>query len=56
MVKTVRPNASDTPKNPIPNSGNAEDITALPQPPKTNQKVPINSAVSFLNIFFSLSS
>src|SRR5690606_41588689 len=44
MVSTVRPNASETPSNPIPTSGNAAARTALPQPPRTNQNVPINSA------------
>jgi hypothetical protein len=46
MVSTVRPKASATPRNPIPVTGNVAASTALPQPPKTNQKVPMNSAVS----------
>src|SRR5262245_48654450 len=44
MVSTVKPKASATPCNPIPTLGNAADRTALPQPPKTSQKVPMNSA------------
>src|ERR1700761_3347921 len=46
MVSTVSPNASATPTNPIPNAGNAAASTALPQPPKTNQNVPKNSAAA----------
>jgi hypothetical protein len=45
MVITVKPNASETPKRPMPTFGNAAANTALPQPPKTSQKVPMNSAV-----------
>jgi len=41
IVKTVNPNANDTPAMPITSAAN----TALPQPPKTSQNVPINSAV-----------
>jgi hypothetical protein len=41
---TVRPNARETPSKPIPTSGNAAASTALPQPPRTSQNVPINSA------------
>ena len=44
MVSTVRPKASDTPSRPIPTLGNAAARTALPQPPKTSQNVPKNSA------------
>ena len=44
MVKTVSPKASATPRNPIPSAGNAAASTALPQPPKTSQNVPKNSA------------
>jgi hypothetical protein len=44
MVTTVRPKAKETPANPMPSSGNPAARTALPHPPKTNQKVPINSA------------
>jgi hypothetical protein len=44
MVMTVKPNASATPANPIPKPGKAAASTALPQPPKTSQKVPMNSA------------
>jgi hypothetical protein len=52
IVNTVRPKANETPSNPMPTSGNAAAITALPQPPSTNQKVPINSA-AYLFILFS---
>ena len=45
IVRTVRPNANDTPSSPIPTSGNAAASTALPQPPNTSQNVPISSAV-----------
>src|SRR5512134_2512958 len=34
----------------MPTSGNAAASTALPQPPRTNQKVPRNSAASFAPI------
>src|SRR5579863_487840 len=44
MVRTVRPNARATPAKPIPRPGKAAASTALPHPPKTSQKVPINSA------------
>jgi hypothetical protein len=47
IVNTVKPNASETPTKPMPNSGYPAAKTALPQPPKTNQNVPINSALSF---------
>ena len=40
MVRTVNPNASETPTNPMPSPGKAAARTALPQPPSTNQKVP----------------
>ena len=50
IVRTVRPKASDTPSSPIPTSGNAAARTALPQPPRTSQNVPINSAPIFLVI------
>src|SRR6185436_12452700 len=43
---TVRPKANDTPSSPIPTSGKAAASTALPQPPRTSQNVPMNSAVS----------
>jgi hypothetical protein len=42
MVTTVRPNASATPTKPIPSVGKPAVISALPQPPKTSQKVPKN--------------
>src|SRR5712692_738127 len=44
MVRTVSPKASETPRNPIPTVGKAAESTALPHPPRTNQKVPRNSA------------
>jgi hypothetical protein len=44
MVSTVSPKAKDTPNKPIPTFGKAAANTALPQPPKTSQNVPINSA------------
>src|ERR1041384_3779283 len=46
MVRTVSPNASATPAKPIPSWGNAAASTAAPQPPRTNQAVPMNSAAS----------
>ena len=46
IVRTVRPKASETPSRPMPTSGNAAASTALPQPPKTSQNVPINSAAT----------
>src|SRR5580700_10483155 len=50
MVITVSPNASATPTNPMPNCGNAAAKTAAPQPPKTSQNVPRNSAlIRFIN-------
>lgn len=48
IVKTVKPNARATPANPIPNSGIPAANNALPQPPKTSQYVPKNSANNFL--------
>src|SRR5579884_564411 len=45
MVSNVRPKANATPRKPIPNSGKAAEIKAAPQPPKTSQKVPRNSAM-----------
>src|SRR6185437_11272557 len=48
MATMVSPKASATPNRPIPTCGNAAASTALPQPPKTSQKVPMNSAASFL--------
>src|SRR4029078_5701051 len=49
-VTTVKPKASETPSKPIPTSGKAAASTALPQPPRTSQKVPMNSADSFANM------
>src|ERR1035441_4811992 len=46
MVSTVRPKAKATPRKPMPNCGKAADSTALPQPPRTSQKVPKNSAAA----------
>ena len=53
MVKKDKPNAMATPVNPIPKSGYAAAKTALPQPPKTSQKVPKNSEKKFfiINMF-----
>src|SRR5271154_4315222 len=50
MVSTVSPKAKATPTKPMPSCGNAAARTALPHPPNTSQKVPRNSAVSFLVI------
>src|ERR1700729_3475029 len=46
MVRTVRPNPSDTPTKPMPRAGNAAARTAAPQPPSTSHAVPMNSAAS----------
>src|ERR1700747_2175863 len=48
MVSTVRPKARATPSIPIPTCGTPAAITALPQPPNVNQKVPIASAANLL--------
>src|SRR5271166_5107235 len=48
MVSTVRPNARATPANPMPSVGKPAARTAEPQPPKTSQKVPKNSAMARL--------
>ncbi len=53
IVSTVRPNASDTPTNPIPSPGKAAASTALPQPPNTSHAVPRNSAPSLFVISMS---
>ena len=50
IVSTVKPKAKATPNRPIPTLGNAAANTALPHPPNTNQKVPINSAPKRLPI------
>jgi MFS family permease len=52
MVISVRPKASATPSRPMPSwtpsqVRNLAAMTALPQPPSTSQKVPMNSAPSF---------
>ena len=39
MVNTVRPNAKETPRSPMPTSGKAAASTALPHPPSTNPGV-----------------
>src|SRR5262245_48608234 len=44
MVSTVRPKASETPRRPMPTSGNAAASTALPQPANVSQNVPMASA------------
>src|SRR3954471_13857379 len=44
MVSTVSPKASDTPTTPMP-EGLEAAITAAPQPPRTSQNVPMNSAI-----------
>src|SRR5579883_3521215 len=46
-VSTVSPNASATPTKPMPSCGKAAASTALPQPPRTSQNVPRNSAAIF---------
>src|SRR5579863_8345179 len=51
MVRTVRPNARATPAKPIPSPGKAAASTALPHPPKTSQKVPMNSANALFDRF-----
>src|SRR5688500_1785014 len=53
-LSTVRPNASDTPRSPIPTAGKAAASTALPHPPRTSQNVPRNSAESLENTVHSL--
>jgi len=54
MVSTVRPKARATPTKPMPRLGNAAAKTALPQPPKTSQKVPKNSAAARFERFIGL--
>src|SRR6478672_8842576 len=44
MVTTVRPKAAETPSRPIPTCGKPAAMTALPQPAKVSQKVPMASA------------
>src|SRR6185437_16951830 len=58
MVRTVSPKARATPRNPIPTSGNFAAITALPQPAKVSQNVPIASAkyLWILSLFIGSSS
>src|SRR5271155_1643793 len=52
MVRTVSPKAKATPRKPMlkltpgMKDGNAAAKTAEPQPPKTSQKVPKNSAAA----------
>src|SRR5215469_1695603 len=57
MVSKVSPKAKATPRKPIPRcpapgspAGNEAANSALPQPPKTNQNVPKNSAAARLPI------
>src|SRR5438105_8532203 len=45
MVITVSPRAAGTRSSRMPTAGNAAAYTALPQPPRTSQKVPMNSAI-----------
>src|SRR3954466_9100178 len=47
MVTTLSPNANDTPTRPIPTCGKPAAITALPQPAKVSQNVPMASAAYF---------
>src|SRR5688572_20466925 len=55
MVRTVSPNATDTPSSPMPTPGKAAASTALPQPPSTSQNVPMNSAtIRTLNVISHL--
>src|SRR5437868_3548692 len=54
IVTTLRPNANETPKSPIPTCGKAAARTALPQPANVSQNVPIASAVYFFAFIFSL--
>src|ERR1700692_301815 len=53
MVTTLSPNANETPTNPIPTCGNAAAMTALPQPAKVSQNVPIASAAYFFAFMIS---
>src|ERR1700682_2339165 len=53
MVTTLSPNASETATNPMPTCGNAAAITALPQPAKVSQNVPIASAAYFFVFMIS---
>src|SRR6202453_1282884 len=55
MVSTVRPKASDTPTKPMPRPGKAAARTALPQPPSTSQRVPMNSAVKRFDMGIEIS-
>ena len=51
----VRPKASETPSSPMPTSGKAAAMTALPQPAKVSQNVPMASAASLrMSIALSL--
>jgi len=47
MVTTLSPNAKDTPTSPIPTCGKPAAMTALPQPAKVSQNVPMASAAYF---------
>jgi len=54
IIKSVNPKAKETPRRPIPTPGKPAANTALPQPPKTNQNVPMNSARFFSCYFFKV--
>src|SRR3972149_7719550 len=55
IVSTVKPKAKETPSRPMPTFGIAAANTALPHPPRTNQKVPKNSApYVFIILSFAL--
>src|SRR5580700_8596989 len=56
MVKTVSPKAHATPKKPMPVLGKPAASTAAPQPPKTSQNVPMNSAAARVPKDINLSS
>src|SRR3712207_4876833 len=56
MVSTLSPKASDTPSRPMPTSGKAAAITALPQPAKVSQNVPIASARHLCMVLLCMSS
>ena len=48
IVRSVNPKARETPRRPIPTFWKTAASTALPQPPRTSQNVPRNSAVALL--------
>lgn len=51
---TVKPNASATPANQYPSSGEAAAARRRRSRPNTSQKVPVHSAANFLNITTSI--